>query len=152
MDRQTRTRPTAIERLFQAVQRSEVDEVLALVHPSAEWTPTVWSGDAMYRGEEGVHLWLSQFGDDLRHLDVRVQKVKVRGNRGAVHGIVFDTRGERTFAVEVAWCYEMEDGLLRRGRAHSTWGEALEAAGLAEPAEPSSGCPVGRRFRRLSRR
>lgn len=86
----------------------------------------------MYRGVEGVHLWLSQFGEDLRHLDVRVQKAESRGDRGAVLGIVFDTRGDKTFAVEVAWSYEMEGGLLRRGRAHDSWEEALEAAGLAE--------------------
>lgn len=119
----------------------------------------------MYRGEEGVHLWLSQFGDDLRHLDIRVRKVEMRGDRGAVLGIVFDTRGDRTFAVEVAWSYEMEGDLLRRGRAHDSWEEALEAAGLADAPDqpspllrfrqalrPNPDCPVGRHLRRLSRR
>jgi ketosteroid isomerase-like protein len=179
MDHRVQAQPTAIERLFQAVQRNDVDQVLALLHPSAEWTPTVWSGEAMYRGEEGIHLWLSQFGEDLKHLDIRVQKVEIRGDHGAVLGIVFDTRGDRTFAVEVAWSYEMEGDLLRRGRAHNTWEEALEAAGLAvRPAEPSPSptgeidagvgrrafvrvrqalrpnpeCPVGRHFCRRSRR
>lgn len=173
MDRRTRAKTTAIERLFQALQQGDVDRVLALLHPSVEWTPTVWSGEAMYRGEEGVHLWLSQFGEDLRYLDIRVQKVEISGDRGAVLGIVFDTRGERTFAVEVAWSYEMEGDLLRRGRAHDTWEEALKAAGLADEPSPSAGagrgagrralvrvrralrpnpeCPVGRHLCRLSR-
>ena len=119
---------TIIERLFAAMRQGKPEQVLRLLHPRVEWTPTVWSGEAMYRGHEGVHLWLSQFGETLEHLDVRVQKAETREDRGAVLGIVFDTRGERTFAVQVPWSYEMEDGLLRRGRAHGTWDEALQAA------------------------
>lgn len=130
-------RPTAIERVFAAVQEGDTDQVLRLLHPKAEWTPTMWSGERMYRGHEGIHLWLSQFGEQLERLDVRIQKVEISGERGAVLGIVFDTRGDQKFAVKVAWSYEMEDGLLRRGCAHDTWEEAVEAAGLVgEPQEP----------------
>jgi ketosteroid isomerase-like protein len=172
--------PTVIERLFEAVVEGDPDKVLALLHSKVEWTPTVWSGEAMYRGHEGVHLWLSQFGESLEHLDIRVQKSNQREDYGAVLGIVFDTRGEQKFAVKVAWSYEMEDGLLRRGCAHDTWEEALGAVGLVDEPEESSPpptakpelkagrwalggrvrralrpnpeCPVGRHFRRFSRR
>ena len=130
MNRQAKTQPTIIERLFAAVRQGETDEVLALLHSRVEWTPTVWSGESMYRGHEGVHLWLSQFGEALEHLNIHVEKSEAEEDRGAVQGIVFDTRGEQKFAVKVAWSYEMEEGLLRRGRAHDTWEEALEAAGL----------------------
>jgi ketosteroid isomerase-like protein len=123
--------PTVIERLFDAVVAGDPDKVLELLHSKIEWTPTAWSGEAMYRGHEGVHLWLSQFGESLEHLDIRVQKAESRDGRGAVLGIVFDTRGEQKFAVKVAWSFEMEGELLRRGRAHDTWEEALEAAGLS---------------------
>jgi hypothetical protein len=124
----TKVEATVIERLFAAMHQGEPETVLRLLHPKIEWTPTVWSGEAMYRGHEGVHLWLSQFGEELEHLDIRVQKVEAREDRSAVLGIVFDTRGDRTFAVEVPWSFEMEDGLLRRGRAHGSWEEALKAA------------------------
>lgn len=107
-----------------------MDELLALLHPSVEWTPTVWSGEPMYRGHEGVHLWLSQFGEALEHLNIHVEKSERREDRGAVLGIVFDTRGNQKFSVKVAWSYEMEGGLLRRGRAHDSWEEALRTAGL----------------------
>lgn len=36
------------------------------------------------------------------------------------------------FAVRVAWSFELEDGLVRRARAHDSWEEALQAVGLAE--------------------
>jgi ketosteroid isomerase-like protein len=130
MDQPARTNTLVIERLFEAIQRSDPDGVLALVHTRAEWTPTVWSGDAMYRGQEGFHLWLSQFGEELEHLDIRVRQIESRGDRCAVRGIVFDTRGEQTFAVEVSWSFQLEQGMVRRGRAHGSWEEALRGAGL----------------------
>jgi hypothetical protein len=130
VDRPIRTGQTAIERLFEAVQGGDPEQILKLLHSKAEWTPTAWSGERMYRGQEAVHLWLSQFGEELEYLDVQIRDRVTVGERGAVRGIVFDTRGDRTFAVEVAWSFELEEGLLRRGRAHSSWEEALRAAGL----------------------
>ncbi|HEX5989113.1 MAG TPA: nuclear transport factor 2 family protein [Solirubrobacterales bacterium] len=130
MDRPVQTRQTAVERLFAAVRQGDPESILRLLHPQAEWTPTAWSGERMYRGQEAVHLWLSQFGEELEHLDVQIRDRMTAGDRGAVRGIVFDTRGDRTFAVEVSWSFELEDGLLRRGCAHAGWPEALRAAGL----------------------
>jgi hypothetical protein len=130
VNRPTQTKTSVIERLFERMLAGEPERVLDLLHPKVEWTPTAWSGEAMYRGHEGVHLWLSQFGEDLEHLDIRVLEVEEREGRGAVLGMVFDTRGEQTFAVEVPWSFEMEGDLLRRGRAHGSWEEAVRAAGL----------------------
>jgi hypothetical protein len=135
VNRPTQTKSTAIERLFERMLAGEPERVLDLLHPKIEWTPTVWSGEAMYRGHEGVHLWLSQFGEGLEHLDIRVLKAEEREDRGAVLGMVFDTRGEQTFAVEVPWSYEMEGNLLRRGRAHGSWEEARHEAGLVKRGE-----------------
>ncbi len=125
------TETTVIERVFEAVQDGDPEAVLKLLHPRVEWTPTAWSGDSMYRGREAVHLWLSQFGEELEHLDIQIRDRVSRGDCGAVRGIVFDTRGARTFAVEVSWSFALEDGLLRRGRPHDSWEEAVRVAGLA---------------------
>lgn len=122
---------TVIERLFIAMLGGEPEEVLALLHPQAEWSPTVWSGGEVYRGREGVRRWLDQFGPGLEHLDLRIEKVRTEGSRGAVLGTAFDSRDEGMFAVRVAWSFELKDGLLRRGRAHETWDEAVQAAGLS---------------------
>jgi ketosteroid isomerase-like protein len=123
--------PSPIERLFIAMLGGEPGEVLELLHPQAEWSPTVWSGGEVYRGREGVQRWLDQFGPRLARLDIRVEKVLIEGDEGAVLGTVFDSRDGGMFAVRVAWSFELEDGLLRRGRAHETWDEATRAAGLA---------------------
>lgn len=125
--------PTVIERIFIAMIGGEPEKVLELLHPQAEWFPTVWSGEEVYRGREGVRRWLEQFGPALEHLDLRIEKVREQEGRGAVMGTVFDTRDGGMFAVRVAWSFELEDGLMRRGRAHQTWEEAERAAGLAPP-------------------
>jgi hypothetical protein len=122
--------PTLIERLFVAVIQGRPEEVVGLLHPQVEWSPTIWSGEGPYRGVAGVRRWLDQFGEDLRHLDIRVEKVRTEGDLGVVLGTVFDSREGTMFAVRVAWSFELEDGLLRRGRAHETWEEALRAAGM----------------------
>jgi ketosteroid isomerase-like protein len=167
MKSSTKTLPKAVKRLFIAIQEGEPEQALELMHTRAEWTPTVWSGEPMYRGHEGVHLWFEQFGENLEYLDIRVKKFEARGDRAAVLGLVFDTRGGQTFVVEVPWSFELEGELLRRGRAHGSWEEALAAAGLAEQASPPAaeaatgepsaferackvllrdGCPVRRRL------
>ncbi len=131
MDRPIQAQQTAIERVFEAVQKGDSEQVLKLLHPRIEWTPTAWSGERMYRGQEAAHLWLAQFGDELQYLDIQIRDRVTEGDRGAVRGIVFDTRGSQTFAVEASWSFELEGGLLRRGSAHGSWDEALRAAGLA---------------------
>jgi hypothetical protein len=122
--------PTVIERLFIAMLGGEPEKVRELLHPQAEWSPTVWSGDEVYRGREGVRRWLDQFGPTLQHLDIRIEQLRLDEDRGAVLGTVFDSRDGGMFAVRVAWSFELEEGLLRRGRAHETWEEAVRAAGL----------------------
>ena len=112
------------------MREGDPEQILKLLHPQAEWSPTAWSGERMYRGQEAVHLWLSQFGEELEHLDVQIRDRVTASERGAVRGIVFDTRGAQTFAVEVSWSFELEEGLLRRGSAHDSWDDALRVAGF----------------------
>lgn len=130
--------PTIVERLFIAVIEGDSDSVLGLIHPQGEWTPTVWSGQQTYKGPEGVREWLAQFGPGLEYLDLRVERVQVEGERGAVLGTVFDSREGSMFAVRVAWSFELEEGLMRRGQAHDSWDEALRAVGLSEGANGQS--------------
>jgi hypothetical protein len=136
VERPAKTLPKAVERLFIAIREGEPEQALELMHSRAEWTPTVWSGEPMYRGHEGIHLWFEQFGENLEYLDIRIKKIEASEDRAAVLGLVFDTRGDQTFVVEVPWSFELEGGLLRRGRAHGSWEEALEAAGLTGAALP----------------
>jgi ketosteroid isomerase-like protein len=123
--------PSVVERLFIALIRCEPEAALELVHPQAEWFPTVWSGEEVYRGREGAKRWLDQFGPGLESLDIRIEKVQAQEDRAVVMGTVFDTRDDGMFAVRIAWSFELEDGLVRRGRAYERWDEAVQAAGLA---------------------
>jgi hypothetical protein len=131
----TRREPTVIEQVFIALIGREPGRVLELVHPQVEWTPTHWSGEHTYKGRAGVAEWLQQFGSGLEYLDHRVERMQIEGDRGAVQATVFDGRDRGMFAVRVSWSFELEQGLLRRGRAHDGWEEALRAVGLAEGAD-----------------
>ncbi len=123
--------PSIVERLFIGMIRGEPETIMELVHPQAEWSPTMWSGGEVYRGPEGVQRWLSQFGDGLEHLDIRVEEIRSEGERAAVLGTVFDSRDEGMFAVRIAWSFELDGEMVRRGRAHDNWEEAMRAADLA---------------------
>jgi len=129
---------TVVERLFIALLEKQPDSVLGLIHPQGEWTPTVWSGQQTYKGPEGVREWLAQFGPGLEYLDLRVERIEMEAERGAVLGVVFDSREGGMFAVRVAWSFELEEGLMRRGQAHDSWDEALRAVGLTESANGQS--------------
>jgi hypothetical protein len=126
--------PSVIEQIFIALLGSDPEAVLRLIHPQAEWTPTLWSGEHTYKGREGVAQWLAQFGEGLENLDHRVERMRIDGDRGAVQATVFDSRDRGMFAVRVSWSFELEGGLMRRGRAHDSWEEALRAVGLVEGA------------------
>lgn len=122
---------SVIEQLLRALLGGETEAVLELLHPQAEWSSTVWSGEEeVYHGRDGVRRWLEQFGSGLEHLELRIEQVRTEGDRGAVLGTVFDRRDEGMFATRVAWSFELEEGLVRRGCAHDTWEEAARAAGL----------------------
>ena len=128
-----------IEQVFIALIGREPETVLDLVHPQAEWTPTLWSGEQTYKGRQGIAEWLAQFGDRLQYLDHNIERIRAEGDRAAVQGTVFDGRDRGMFAVRVAWSFELEDGMMRRGRSHENWEEALRAVGLAEGAEGEDG-------------
>lgn len=130
-----RREPTVIEQIFIALIGGDPEAILELIHPEAEWTPTLWSGEQTYKGREGVREWLAQFGTALEYLDHRLEQTRSEGDRGAVQATVFDRRDGVMFAARVAWSFELEEGLLRRARAHDSWDEALRAVGLAEGAQ-----------------
>lgn len=77
-----------IEQVFIALIGGEPETVIELIHPQAEWTPTLWSGEQTYKGREGVREWLAQFGDGLEYLDHQVEQMRMEGDRGAVQGTV----------------------------------------------------------------
>jgi SnoaL-like protein len=122
---------TVIERLLLAMVNGEPELVPELLHPEVVWEPTMWSGGEVFRGPAAVQRWLDQFGQGLANYELRVEKVEQAGDRGAVLGSVFDSRAEETIGVRVAWSFELENGLLRHGKAFQSWDEAAQAAGLS---------------------
>jgi ketosteroid isomerase-like protein len=74
-----------------------------------------------------------QFGPKLEDLLVNLAGVEPCGDGVLALGTVFDRRLGESFATRAGWVFELDDGLVSRVRAFSTWGDARAAAGGVKP-------------------
>jgi ketosteroid isomerase-like protein len=120
---------------YSAWNRSDMDGMLALLHPDIEY---VTSGvfpdlDKVYRGRDGWKRFVREFLVPWESVKIAVEGVRESGDK-VVALLRFEARGRdgmevsRPFA-NVWW---FRDGLAVRLQAYSTPAEALEAAGLSE--------------------
>jgi ketosteroid isomerase-like protein len=118
-----------VEALFDAIGRGDAEAALELVHPQGTWSPTVWSGSGMTRGQAGVRGWLAQFGPRLEALSIDIAEIEQRSGWVVALGTVRDDRNQAPFTTRVGWTFAVEDGLIIEGRAHESWEEARRIAG-----------------------
>ncbi len=125
-----------VYRLTAAINRRDIDSVLALSDPDIEFIPRTLEvkGGGSYRGHDGVRSWWENlFGvfpdfrselDDVRDLgDVTVARVRLSGQ-----GMGSDAPTEQKSWVVTEW-HDKKTNWWRRCRSKA---EALEAAGLRE--------------------
>jgi ketosteroid isomerase-like protein len=123
-----------VHRVFDALNRRELDAALELVDPEVEFTTRFleMEGDAHYRGHDGMREWwgdlLAVFPDfkaeilDAREIgEIVIASAGVRG-----HGVGSDVPFEETLWGASRW----RDGKTVWWRTSGTEAEALEAAGL----------------------
>ncbi len=121
-------------RVTDAINRADVEAVLAETHPEIVFEPQRTATEGAYLGHEGVRRWLADTAatfelfraeyPDVRDFGARVLAVgslRVRGRSGGI-----ETN------VPVAFIAEYRDGLLWRARDYREARLALEAAGLRE--------------------
>jgi ketosteroid isomerase-like protein len=113
-----------VRELFAALERRDPAAAAALVAPACEWGPTAWSGGRPFIGRAGVGEWMAQFGENLEHLRVELVELEQHGDRVIALGTVFDGRDGNLYAARVAWLFEVESGLIRKGCGYQTWEEA----------------------------
>jgi ketosteroid isomerase-like protein len=127
-----------VRRNFEAICARDVDALIRLYHPDAEFRPLtgtrIESGG--YQGHEGIRAYFEEAGavwermapyaDDLQargDLVVAIGGCKVRGRES---GAETDT--------PMAWVIRLRDGRIASTQAFSAAEDALAAAGLASPA------------------
>jgi ketosteroid isomerase-like protein len=125
-----------VHQVTAAINRHDIDAVLALTDPDGEFIPrlTEVDGGGSYRGHDGVRSWWENlFGvwpdfksevEEVRDLgDVTVARVRMSGQ-----GIASEVATDQTSWVVNEW----RDGKAIWMRVFQSETEALEAAGLRE--------------------
>ena len=125
----------AVRRTWDTVERGDMEGLRALaaeaVHPDCEWTPLLAGVDGRtYRGPDGMVAFFSEWLDAFspryedRQFEQLSDDVVLANCRLLIEGRETGVGIER----EIAVVTQFEDGLLRRGQAFDSRGEAIEAA------------------------
>jgi ketosteroid isomerase-like protein len=126
-----------VRRLYRAMDSRDIDAIVELADPDAEWVPDSRVGEGPVRGRENVIAFFldraEMFGDirtDLERLwekdDQVLAFIQVTGE-GRASGAGFDIR--------IAHLWTLRDGVLVRGQGYGNRREALEAIGLSEEGD-----------------
>jgi ketosteroid isomerase-like protein len=120
-----------------AYNRRDPEEFVALCEPDCEWHPFLSSlveGTTGYRGHDGIRAWFRDIDSMFSEMRADVGEIRDLGNRVLGLGTI-RARGRESGAEvssPVGWLIEVREGKLRRGWAHASHEEALEAAGLQD--------------------
>ncbi len=125
-----------VYRLADALNRQEIDAVLALADPEIEYSPRLveLEGGGPFRGHDGVRRWWESWRGVAPDFSVEIEEVRDLGDatlsrsRFRAHGIGSGAAIEHTI-----WQYaEWRQQKCVRWRTFASEAEALEAAGLEE--------------------
>ena len=120
---------------MEAYNRRDIEAMLVLWHPEAEWYPFTAQveGDDTYHGHEGLRQWWANFDATFAEIDASVDEVRDLGDTVLALGrLRARFRSGVALDTDIAWLTRYRDGLAVWGRSYQSHAEALEAAGLSE--------------------
>jgi ketosteroid isomerase-like protein len=122
----------ALRRGYAAVNRGDIDGLLATVHPEVEFTSLIAEAEGeTFHGHDGVRRWWEEVVLPLGGLHGEPEEVRDLGD--TVLGRVLGTYRPRGVEVrQTVWqVVRFRDGMATSWQFFRTEGEALEAAGLS---------------------
>jgi ketosteroid isomerase-like protein len=125
----------AYQRVIAALERRDLDAILALFHAEAEFAPrTAAMEGGPYRGHDGIRSWWESMFSAYSDYVSDTEEVRVLGAvtvaRACLRG---HGKGSGVPLEQTQWhVAEWRDGLILRCRSFASEAEALEAAGLSE--------------------
>jgi ketosteroid isomerase-like protein len=120
-----------VERLYEAFNRRDPDEIAAVCGESMEFFPVVTAEavgrDDPYVGPEGLRQYLADAGEVWEELLITPSQVERRGERLLVRGRVYARSRELGIRdMPLAWIWEVRDGRFVRGEVFPDLENAFE--------------------------
>jgi ketosteroid isomerase-like protein len=120
-----------VRSLWAAIDEAGLEGALALTDPDVEWRPHAAAGRVLT--SEDLLRFYREFQGERQLLEARPYSFASSGNFVVASGS-FRLRGkDRLAEFQIHFVYEFEGGRLQRGTTFATRGEALQAAGMANP-------------------
>jgi ketosteroid isomerase-like protein len=104
---------TTVRRLFEAHGRDDGDAFLGLLHPDVEYLGRT-DAKRVFRGRDGMRAWLRQIHAAEVEIDAVPQDYEDHGDHVIVVGRLRIWNDGALKDTEATWCFELEDGLVRR--------------------------------------
>jgi ketosteroid isomerase-like protein len=127
-----------LKRAIEAVNRGDVEGLLATLDPDVEWHPglaALLGGEATgHRGHEGVRQWLQDVLETFAEFHVELSEILDLEDRLVAVGRIFGRGAESGADTEspAAYLIHLRDGKAIVVRIYLDPEEALRAAGLRE--------------------
>ena len=142
-----------VERLFDAFNRRDVDEIVELCDEEMEFfavTAEELGRDAPYSGTDGLRAYLSDVATIWEELLITPKQVEQRGDSVLVRGRVYlRSRALGIRDMPTGWIWDLRDDRFIRGRVFADPEEAVRLFRLEAPPEPSSDFRASRSTTRL---
>ena len=127
-----------VERLFDAFNRRDSDEIVAVCDQRLEFFPVVTAEavgrNAPYVGPSGLHDYLADVAEVWEELRIAPSELRRRGDTLLVRGRVYARSRELGIRdLPVAWIWEVRDGRFVRGEVFPDPEQAVARFASGEP-------------------
>jgi ketosteroid isomerase-like protein len=122
-----------VQATHEAVNRRDLDALLALVHPEVEFRSLIAEAEGQdYRGHAGVREWWESVIQSLGGMHSEIERIQTSED-GGVCRIRLTGEVEGVELSQTVWqAFRVRDGVTVWWAFYRTEAEALEAAGLWE--------------------
>lgn len=127
-----------VERLFDAFNRRDSEEIVAVCDEGLEFFPVVTAEavgrDAPYVGSAGLHDYLADVAQVWEELQITPHELRRQGDSLLVRGRVYARSRELGIRdLPVAWIWEVRDGRFVRGEVFPDPEQAVTRFAAGDP-------------------
>ncbi len=120
---------------FAALNRGDVETVVAAFASDAEWWPLRSSTEGPYRGHDGIRAWFADTDEMFEHLRADLEEAYEHDDVVLAFGRL-ETKGREsgaTIEFEIAWVFRFVDDEVVWARAYADRDEAIAECGWRPP-------------------